>query len=523
MTKSLVEMDGRTYDVVVIGAGVNGSSAAQQLAAGGYRVLLVDKGDFAAGSSARSSRLLHCGLRYLAPGQSAWEFARHPRQFLTACKMARQAMESRAQFVKTTAERIRRMTFHFPIYDDSPYEGWQVDAAFALLRVLGTGGVPLDYRRMNAETVRETPLIDQLRSMDELKGVSGFREYLFDWPERLVIDNVLDAERMGADVCNYTAVTELEYEDETWHLRLTDMDDGSGQAVTVSTKAIFNMAGIWIDRVNRNSRQGRPKRKITGTKGTHIAVRLPPECEGQGVATLNRQSEPFYCVPWRGLHYFGPTETLYEDELNCIEPTLDEVDWLLDEANYLFPGLKLDRSDVRYAWSGVRPLTYDPERPMGARDRKLHDLTEDGLPNVFAMTAGPVMTHRSAGTEVRSALAKRLRPSGPPQALSYASPAFPGDPESPLVVDGPHPICEADVVRAVRYEHARTLVDVLFRRTGAAWSEGMAADQAPRVAELMAGHLGWSDEETARQLATYRRYLKSQFLFEAPVSTPVES
>src|SRR5260370_833453 len=99
MRTPLGQIDGRRFDVAVIGAGMNGASAAQPLAGAGYSVLLVDKADFGSGSSSRSSRLLHCGLRYLAPGASMWEFARHPSRLKVALTMARQAMLCRRQFV----------------------------------------------------------------------------------------------------------------------------------------------------------------------------------------------------------------------------------------------------------------------------------------------------------------------------------------------------------------------------------------------------------------------------------------
>ena len=101
MRQPLSSLNGKSFAVAVIGAGVNGASAAQHIAAAGHDVLLVDKGDFGAGSSSRSSRLLHCGLRYLAPGDSIWDFFRRPRTLGIALRMARQAMESRAQMVET--------------------------------------------------------------------------------------------------------------------------------------------------------------------------------------------------------------------------------------------------------------------------------------------------------------------------------------------------------------------------------------------------------------------------------------
>lgn len=508
MRLSLETLAGEAFDALVIGAGANGASTAQHLAAEGYRVLLVDRGDFGSGSSSRSSRLLHCGLRYLAPGRSLWDFVRHPGRFATACRMAKAAMACRAEFVGATPERVRPLTFCFPFYDDSAYSAWQIDAAFRLLAALGPKDVPLDYRRLSPQEVRKTPLAKHLREQDRLRGVATFREYQFEWPERIVVDTVLDAERLGAVVRNYTPVKGLERCGKVWRATLADALDPSESPVRVEAAAVFNMAGIWIDRVSGSIAGGRARRRITGTKGSHIVVQLPPDCAEFGIVTLNRKNEPFYCVPWRGLHYFGPTETLYEGDIDDIAPTEEDIAFLIDEANHLLPPLALTREDVLWGWAGVRPLTYDPAQPMGARSRELHDLSSEGLPNMFAMTAGPVMTHRSAGREAAGALRRVLSPSRPAATPSYAARPLPADPASPPVTnraDGPR---IADIRRAVREEQAVSLVDVMYRRIGEGWSPGLGLDSAPLVARILGEECGWGEARIAEEVAAYRDHVR---------------
>jgi len=114
--QSLETLKGSSFDVLVVGAGANGASAAQQLTAAGYSVLLVDKGDFGSGSSSRSTRMMHCGLRYLAPGKSMFEFVREPRRLRTAVRMARSAMQNRAEFVENTPTRALATNWFYPIY-----------------------------------------------------------------------------------------------------------------------------------------------------------------------------------------------------------------------------------------------------------------------------------------------------------------------------------------------------------------------------------------------------------------------
>src|SRR5262249_52393907 len=153
-----------------------------------------------------------------------------------------------------------------------------------------------------------------------------------------------------------------------WTIELADALDGaSGATATVRARLVLNMAGIWIDRVAERAGIGAGGRKVLGTKGVHIMVQLPPECAGTGIASLNRLNEGLYCVPWRGMHYFGPTETVYEGDVDAIRPEEDEIAFLIDEANHLLPGLGLRRRDVLFAWAGVRPLTWDPAQPNGKR------------------------------------------------------------------------------------------------------------------------------------------------------------
>lgn len=357
MRPAIDVLDGAEFDVVVVGAGVNGASTAEQLAAAGYRVLVVDKSDFATGASSRSSRLLHCGLRYLAPGRSVFDFVRHPSRLQVALRMARQAMQARSEFVKTFPERMAPMRLHFPIYRDGQYKRWQVDFAFKLLEFLGPGDLPLDYRRLNNAEARAVPLVSGLRDFDHLDGVAAYREYQFHWPERIAIDALERASAKGAVARNYTQARMLEHDAGGWRIELTDMLSQS-PPVTVRAKMTLLMAGTWIDEVARGS-SAKVSRKIFGTKGCHIVVQLPPECQGIGIATYNSVGEPLYCIPWKHLHYFGPTETEYTGDLDRIHVTDEEQAGLIREANILLPGLKLKASDILMTWAGVRPLTYD--------------------------------------------------------------------------------------------------------------------------------------------------------------------
>ena len=492
-------MDGQRFDIVVIGGGINGASSAQHLAAEGYTVLLVDKGDFASGSSSRSTRMLHCGLRYFETPNPVRDFLLSPRRFRTALTMAKASMETRAELVTDSSDRLMPYTLCFPIYKDGPYKPWHLDFGFKILGGLGPKSVPLDYRRLSSEEACRLPLVNELADPAQLRSVATFREYMLDWPERFCIDAVLDAERMGATVRNYTTARLID-RDGSGHWRV-GLSGAEGESV-VTASAVLNMAGIWIDNVNRpvlGETDG--KRYILGTKGAHIAVQLPPEYHDYGIAAVNSIGEPHYCLPSQGgYHHIGPTETIYEGNIEDIRVNTAEVDFLMAETRNVLPGLGLDKSDVVYSWAGVRPLTYDPAFPKGNRSREIHDLADQGMPNVLAMTAGPVMSHRSAGRDMTAAVRRLVAPSGAAQSPDYAPRMLPDETNALPVIDGDDSVRLSHLGYVAETEHARALSDILFARTGLGYRHRLTDAQIRKAAEAVSAHLGWDDAEIHRQV-----------------------
>ena len=206
------------------------------------------------------------------------------------------------------------------------------------------------------------------------------------------------------------------------------------------------------------------------------------------------------------MHYFGPTETVYEG-IYYIRAEDDEIDSLLAESNHLLPSLRIKRSDILFTWAGVRPLSYDPALPMGKRSRDVHDLTDAGMPGVYAMTAGPVMTHRSAGTEMVELLQGRLRPSRTRQPVNYSARKFPENQNSPPVVADWTDAKLADLVFAARHEHATNFADLMFRRVGAGWTKTMGYAAADKAADAVASVYGWDAARTKKEADAYRQYL----------------
>ncbi|MGY2812049.1 FAD-dependent oxidoreductase [Bradyrhizobium sp. USDA 4506] len=506
MISQLCELQGGRYDAVVIGLGINGAAALRELALAGYSVMGVDMHDFGSGASARSSRLLHCGLRYLAPGRSLWEFVQRPQRFASALKMARQAVTARSEFVRAEPHRVSAITVHFPIFEDGPYTKCQVRAAFGLLGAMNIGGIPLDYSMLRHDEVVRVPMLRMLRAQNQLKAVASYREYSFVWPERICVDAILDAEAAGATVLNYTRVESCaKAQDGNWRIQL----EGN---VEIRAPVVLNLAGIWIDDILRTANP-RSAKRVLGTKGAHILVQMPEECRSLGIATINSKGEPFYCLPWGDHHYFGPTETLYNGDKEHVVVNATEIEFLLAEANRLFPSQALNTSQIVQTWAGVRPLTFDKDLPMGNRHRLLHELSGDGLAGILALTGGPLTSHRSAGRQVREAV-DRLTGSISEKRQLVPQERFAVDRHLLQRLLANEPRAHQQLHQILLKERVRTLSDLFFRRLGVAWFERIEPTDIRKVASAVAGTLNWSESKTQTEIGKFLDELSTLFGYD---------
>jgi glycerol-3-phosphate dehydrogenase len=519
-TSSVAALDGSHFDVAIVGAGINGASAAQHLSAAGYRVLVVDQGDFANGATSRSSRLLHCGLRHLATGSNFWTTLLRPDRLARSMGTVRADMQARDEIVGTIPDRLRAIHFCLPIYSDDAYAPWQLDAAFAVLRLMSPAGVPLDYRRFNHKQLDQVPIVPWLRDPKRLKSVAVFREYLFDWPERVALDALFDARRMGAQIHNYTQVERLQrLESESrWWLSLGSTDHGGPSAhsftdekAQVTADLVLNLAGAWVDGIiHRTGNSVVPK--CAGIKGIHISARLPQEFADWGLFAFNSIGEPLYCLPSNGMHYIGLTRTPFDGgptyrDIADVVATDREIDWMIAETNRCLPQLAITRGDILFSWAGVNPLTRDPENPLGSREIKIHDLATDGLPGMLTLTGGAIMTHRRVASRLVNAVSKRLAPSGSPQNLSFQWFDRETEQNAPQFVSEAFSISTAAVKRCVRDEQPGDLADLLMRRLGAGWSSDQGLALARPVAEAAAPELGWSEARIEDELRAYQQHL----------------
>lgn len=479
MRQDIRTLDGKAYDVAIIGAGINGSSTAALLASQGYQVLLVDKGDFGGGSSGRSSRLLHCGLLYLSMAKAA----RSWRQKLANLAMARKMMGFRRAAAAQVPARVRGETFFVPIFRQNPISLWQFDAAMAVLRALDPGGPPLDYRRYRGASLRSHPVLSHFGP--DLVGAVSFTDYVYDWPERICVDYALQAEASGATIRNYTRAAAGRQVEDGWSLSLEDAFPASGRA-DVRARMVLNLTGVWADDLASHLRQPGP-RTVTPNKGCHLMVRLPPEFTGSGIVCQNAIGHLFICVPWRGLHILGPTETVYSGHPDDVAVQAEDVTTILALANELLPRLRLTEDDVVARWAGLRPATFEENNPRGAWHRMIHDMSERDASPLLSLSWGRLADHQLSAAELVRAVNRRLAPSSAPGHAAGAR----------------------KLGTAGETAHATTVADVMFRRTGRGWDPDLGMGSVDEVAQALAAADPATDASVLA--ADYRRYLAREF------------
>lgn len=482
---SLNSLTKSSYDVVVIGAGAVGCAAARELAGRGYRTLLVDRADIGAGTSSRSSRLLYSGVGYLAPDFPLWQIPFRLNKVWQLFLYARNIMHCRAELVNDMPHRLAKRRFHYPFRKDDQFPHWMIDFGFRLMEKVASRGVPLAYRTLSPQQAANES--DMVRALPgQLSGVAVFKEFMYDWPERICVDTALDAEQRGATLRNYTQVTKIERCDDGWQLTLEEQAPNLSERIHIQTKAIVNAAGPWVDRVFGNKQED--KKRVLGKKGVNVMVRLPDSWRGHGLEAFSSKGEPFYVFPWGDNHFVGPTEALVSENPDDVRVLDSEVDYILSETNLLFPDLKLTRKDVRHCWCGVRPMSTLDGKTVSLPVRAIED---PSMPGVVTMTGSYIMMHRHAGRLAAQSIEKHLGKRGAaPQGM---------------LIKEKEVLNDDDIAQIVLTEHVVSLSDLVRRRLPYGLNDSLGRDQAEHLSRIAATVLNWSEERRIQELQRFEK------------------
>ncbi|HWP35614.1 MAG TPA: glycerol-3-phosphate dehydrogenase/oxidase [Thermodesulfobacteriota bacterium] len=532
-------LEGEVFDVVVIGGGIHGAGVARDAALRGYRTLLVEKEDFGCGTTSRSSKLAHGGLRYL----EHLEFG-----------LVREALAERGNLWRMAPHLVRPLEFLLPVYEGDRYPLWMVGLGVRLY-----GRLADDRERRYgildaAETLRREPAL----SPRGLKGGVHYLDGQIVSPERLCLEVVLSAREAGATVVNHTAV-------EGVHLTahepaVVDVRHApSGRTQSVRGRVVVNATGPWVDRVRRLAGLGGPP-TLRLTKGVHLVV---PRVSRQALYLSTRaDGRMFFVLPWKDYSLIGTTDTDFDGDPGRLAATDEEVDYLLGAARRVLPGARLTPGDILYTYAGVRPLAAGRPTPRGrwlrvlgrpagrapgAASRRAVVHAEGPGGTFLSITGGKLTTYRRLAETVVDRIERLLGPRQPcrtgqiplhggvipslARALADApefSQRYGVDRAAAAVVIETYGSRAAEVLRpltaqpwlsqrlcsrspdllvqilhAVDRELAVTLSDILLRRLAAGTGPCQGRDCAPRAAEVMGKLVGWDAARQAREVAAY--------------------
>jgi glycerol-3-phosphate dehydrogenase len=471
------------HDLLVVGGGIHGAAVARDAAMRGLRVLLVERGDLASGTSSRSSKLIHGGLRYLETLE---------------LRLVREALREREVLLETAPKGlVRPLRFLLPEYRGEGRPGAWIALGLWLYGMLAGGSRLAKHERISA---REALELEPCLSPAGLKGAFLYWDAQMD-DAALCVAVALAAAEAGAELRTHTAVSALRFESGRWRAGIRD--EITGEARTVEARAVVNAAGPWVDEVRALAGRFR-SRKLRRSRGTHVV--LPAATRERALLlTAGSDRRVFFLLPWGSHSLLGTTDVDDSAPPEEVAPTSEEVTYLLREAGRAVPAIGTGTHPLR-AFAGVRSLLSSGAASPSTNPRE-HRIVMEGT--LVSLIGGKYTTHRSLAEQVVDRIARvlraRLRPCATattplPDRRAAAIESLCTTHADRLDAGRGLSISEAEVVHAVREERARTLEDVLLRRTRLWLDAGALRRAAPRVAEWMAGPLGWGDAQREMEL-----------------------
>jgi glycerol-3-phosphate dehydrogenase len=477
-------------ELLVIGGGITGAGIARDGAMRGLRTALIERGDIASGTSSRSSKLIHGGLRYLEQGEVGLvlEAAAERRTLRKIAPHLAVAERMALPVHGRTGAGVMKLRAGLWAYEkmariapEERHEIWKRD-----------------------ETLDHVPGLDA----EKLQGAAVYTEYVTD-DARLALETVKSAKRAGALVATYapaTAVVEAELGTTTAggdaarapRLRVTVNDELSGRTFEITARVVVNAAGPWVDAVRRLGGDVAPRMHLT--KGIHLVVARERLKVDDIVVMRAADRRMVFAVPYGDIVWIGTTDTDFPRAVERPTITREDVDYLLEATNRTWPGARIGDEDVRGAWAGVRPLLHQEGKKPSEISRRDEILVE---PNgLISIGGGKLTTYRRMAERVVDAVVERLGTSSARPCRTAEVPLVEG--EAPVAIVRTT-LSDADIEHAVDHECALSICDVLERRARSnLFAEGNGLADVERTGAILARCLGWDERRLATEIEHYR-------------------
>lgn len=534
------------FDVLVIGGGINGVAIARECARRGRRTLLVEQNDFASGTTSRSTRIIHGGLRYLELGEIG---------------LVRESLHERENLLNQSPHLVRPLQFLLAL----PRKPRSLLHSSLAVRT----GLWLYHHWAGGQhpTRGDAEAFERQLDAGQSWAVYSYEDAQCEFPERLVAEWLVESVAAGVVVGNHTQALEITRSNgRVTGARLRDRI--SAQEYAVSATWIVNATGPWVDSVIAASGIS-TARMIGGVRGSHLVLPKFPGAAQQPIYAEATDGRQIFVIPWNEQVLVGTTEVADSERPDNPQPSPEEIDYLLGSFLRLFPHSGITKADIRYSFAGIRPLPYAPGKKYSAVTRKhiLHDHRHEGAAGLISVIGGKLTTAASLARDVGRKLGLGIRE----PANVFAAPALEEDLESTVrqwarlvaakagipeecaqgVAEwhGRHalaiahaaslderlrePICShschlvAEAVESVAYECAITLGDILLRRVpvalGACWSEPCSREAATKIGSA----LGWDQARVHVELERFEEerqsFLHPQNVASSPAAAPLPS
>jgi glycerol-3-phosphate dehydrogenase len=366
----------RQYDVAVIGAGIHGAGVAQAVAAAGHKVLLIERKGLASGTSSRSSKLIHGGLRYLESGQF---------------RLVRESLRERTVMLKVAADLVELKPFYIPIYRHTRRRPWQIKFGLALYALLGGFAVST---RFGTIPKPDWPALDGLCT-DDLDAVIRYFDAQTD-DAALTAAVVQSAQSLGTELA--MPATFIEAESLPASVRV--WFEQGGQMLECETRVLVNAAGPWATRVASGIRPKEPVPSVELVQGTHIVLPHPLQA-GIYYVESPGDGRAIFLMPWRGGTMIGTTETPFKGEPDQVRPLVEEENYLLAIARIYFPAFRhYTRADITQRFAGLRVLPSSGTRAFGRSRETMFTTDRDPNPRVLGIFGGKLTAWRATAVHV---------------------------------------------------------------------------------------------------------------------------
>jgi glycerol-3-phosphate dehydrogenase len=532
-------MKSQQFDVIVIGGGITGAGIARDAALRGLSVALIEKGDFASGTSSKSARMVHGGFRYLEQFQFGL--------VINSCAERRKLLNIAPRLVRPAA-------FVFPVYHRAKNSLAKINLGMWLYEFLALFRNVKRHRIMPPEEVRASePAILQ----KELDGAIRYYDCLAD-DARLTLATIKAAHMLGAIVANYVEVTNF-IKENSKVVGVEARDVLSGQPISIRGKVVANATGVWVDKI-RIMDDPKAEMYVRANRGSHIILpreRVP--INDVVIFTSTDGKRGMYAVPWGNTVIVGTTDLDHTGDLDDVHATSEETQSMLAAVNQIFPDAHMTANDIISTYAGLRPLLGGKEITayQASRDHEILD-SPSGL---MSITGGKLTAHRKMAEDMVDQIMRKLNTEGyalKAQSMSSSEspivdptfdtdvacsqiltkyPKFSQDILShlvnthgsdaetiltianenksmaqPLITERPY--IYAEIPYAIQYEMAITLSDFLVRRTHIIYeSKDQGLSVAQSVAQIMGRYLEWDADQVDRNINAYVRQVEISNVF----------